>query len=305
MNRTDLDSNRAFRGAVAAIIATAALNGTAGVAQALAGPEETADAITGTAEPANVTGPAETATGPAERAGAATGPDQAGSIVAPAPFTPANTTSTPSSGTTDVTTPFTRLTATTAVATALSPAPARPATTAWTQGVPVSPIWTRGRQGRPIWTRAGLAGMAGGLTAAAKAKPTKARPTRKTPYRVHRGVWRTSAHPKVRVWAPKTPKGRNKAIAYRLITQRSWPVTQFRCLDSLWTRESNWNHRAQNPSSGAYGIPQALPGAKMVGVGHDWRVNPATQIRWGLKYIKGRYGSPCGAWGHFQSHNWY
>jgi hypothetical protein len=127
----------------------------------------------------------------------------------------------------------------------------------------------------------------------------------KVPYRVHRRVWRTSALPRVRVWAPKTPKSRNKAIAYRLMAQRSWPLSQFRCLDNLWTRESNWNHRAQNPSSGAYGIPQALPARKMVGIGPDWRVNPTTQIRWGLKYIKGRYGSPCGAWGHWRTHNWY
>ncbi|GAA1273506.1 hypothetical protein GCM10009677_28400 [Sphaerisporangium rubeum] len=103
----------------------------------------------------------------------------------------------------------------------------------------------------------------------------------------------------------RAPQGRNKVIAYRLVAQRDWPLAQFRCLDSLWTRESGWNHRAQNPSSGAYGIPQALPGNKMVGVGQDWRVNPITQIRWGLKYIKGRYGNPCGAWGHFRSHNWY
>ncbi|MEV7969911.1 hypothetical protein AB0O34_28600 [Sphaerisporangium sp. NPDC088356] len=179
-------------------------------------------------------------------------------------------------------------------------------------GRPAGTMWSRVRirtpTARPIWTRAGLAGMAeliGAPKATVTASARVARTARSAPYRVHRAVWRTSAHPNVRVWAPRTPKGRNKAIAYRLVTQRSWPVTQFRCLDSLWTRESNWNHRAQNPSSGAYGIPQALPGYKMVGIGHDWRVNPATQIRWGLKYIKGRYGSPCGAWGHFQSHNWY
>jgi hypothetical protein len=182
------------------------------------------------------------------------------------------------------------------------------------------PAWT---PARPIWTRAGMVRLpmapsrpmkaqARSRSAAKSAARTRARASakkagaaRRAPYRVHHRVWRTSARPAARVWAPRTPKGRNKAIAYRLVTQRSWPVTQFQCLDNLWTRESNWNHRAQNPSSGAYGIPQALPGAKMVGVGHDWRVNPATQIRWGLKYIRGRYGSPCGAWGHFQSHNWY
>ncbi|MFF3669312.1 aggregation-promoting factor C-terminal-like domain-containing protein [Microtetraspora malaysiensis] len=130
---------------------------------------------------------------------------------------------------------------------------------------------------------------------------------------VHTAVWRTSAKavkPKVSVAAPAIL---NKAYAFRLVARRSWPSTrgrqpaapQFQCLDSLWTRESGWNHRAENPSSGAYGIPQALPGNKMSGTGVDWRFNPLTQIRWGLNYIRTRYGSPCGAWGHFQSHNWY
>ncbi|WP_405146780.1 lytic transglycosylase domain-containing protein [Sphaerisporangium sp. NBC_01403] len=311
-----MDSNRAFRGAVAAVIAAAALNGTAGPAQALAGSTGTADAITGTAEPPNAeTGPVETAleTAPAEVAtatssgtagpvmGPATAGAPAGATAAKAPFAPAPLAP-------EILAPLDAANATTASvaaprgATAL---PGRPASTAWSRA---RPAWIRTTPAaRPIWTRAGLAGMAE-LIGAPKATVTAARvarAARRMPIRVHRGVWRTSAHPNVRVWAPKTPKGRNKAIAYRLVTQRSWPVTQFRCLDSLWTRESNWNHRAQNPSSGAYGIPQALPGYKMVGIGHDWRVNPATQIRWGLKYIKGRYGSPCGAWGHFQSHNWY
>ncbi|GIH99231.1 hypothetical protein Pta02_12400 [Planobispora takensis] len=121
---------------------------------------------------------------------------------------------------------------------------------------------------------------------------------------VHRGVWSTRAQPRARSRA-RTAKGRNKAIAFRLVSRRAWSQNQFRCLDSLWTRESNWNHRAQNRSSGAYGIPQALPGSKMGGSGGDWRSNPATQIHWGLRYIKSRYGSPCGAWGHFRSRNWY
>ncbi|GIH38382.1 hypothetical protein Mco01_13820 [Microbispora corallina] len=100
-------------------------------------------------------------------------------------------------------------------------------------------------------------------------------------------------------------KVRNKAYAFRMVTRRAWSGDQFQCLDSLWTRESNWDHRAFNEGSGAYGIPQALPGSKMGFVARDWRFNPQTQIRWGLRYIRGRYGSPCGAWGHFRSHNWY
>ncbi|WP_433240179.1 lytic transglycosylase domain-containing protein [Streptosporangium sp. CA-135522] len=122
---------------------------------------------------------------------------------------------------------------------------------------------------------------------------------------VHRGTWFTQARPKKVVSTAATTKSRNKAIAFRLVSRRMWSHSQFRCLDSLWTRESNWNHQAQNASSGAYGIPQALPGSKMSGSGGDWRSNPITQISWGLRYIKSRYGSPCGAWGHFQSSNWY
>ncbi|WP_219471756.1 transglycosylase SLT domain-containing protein [Nonomuraea rhizosphaerae] len=97
---------------------------------------------------------------------------------------------------------------------------------------------------------------------------------------------------------------RNKALAKPMVAKRGWNKTQFRCLERLWTRESGWNHRAGN-GSGAYGIPQALPGHKMASKGRDWRTNPRTQIAWGLAYIKGRYGSPCRAWGHFLSHGWY
>jgi hypothetical protein len=80
---------------------------------------------------------------------------------------------------------------------------------------------------------------------------------------------------------------------------------QWAALEQLWTRESGWNYKAENPSSGAYGIPQSLPGSKMAAAGKDWRTNPETQIRWGLDYIKGRYGGPKRAWAHFQQRNWY
>ncbi|MEV0387319.1 lytic transglycosylase domain-containing protein [Nonomuraea sp. NPDC050643] len=115
-------------------------------------------------------------------------------------------------------------------------------------------------------------------------------------------IWTTSAQPKI---TAVRPANRNKKIALGHVVQRAWNVQEFRCLDNLWTRESNWNHRALNRSSGAYGIPQALPAGKMRGAGSDWKSNPETQIRWGLAYIKGRYGRPCGAWGHWRSHNWY
>jgi hypothetical protein len=95
--------------------------------------------------------------------------------------------------------------------------------------------------------------------------------------------------------------------AKKLMVKRyGWTsAAQFRCLVTLWNHESHWNYRSHNKSSGAHGIPQALPGSKMAKVGSDWLTNPVTQIRWGLGYIKGRYGSPCGAWSHFQSHSWY
>jgi hypothetical protein len=80
---------------------------------------------------------------------------------------------------------------------------------------------------------------------------------------------------------------------------------QFSCLDSLYMSESGWNIHADNPSSSAYGIPQALPGSKMASAGPDWENNAATQIKWGLEYIKNSYGTPCGAWSFKQGHNWY
>jgi hypothetical protein len=96
-----------------------------------------------------------------------------------------------------------------------------------------------------------------------------------------------------------------RAIARILVAERGWSTSQFSCLDALWRRESGWNYRASNPSSGAYGIPQSLPGSKMASVGSDWRTNPVTQIKWGLNYIAARYGTPCGAWAHSQNTGWY
>ena len=77
------------------------------------------------------------------------------------------------------------------------------------------------------------------------------------------------------------------------------------CVIKLWNKESNWRWWADNPHSSAYGIPQALPGRKMASAGRDWRTNPVTQIKWGLRYIKQRYGTGCAAWRHSQAHNWY
>jgi hypothetical protein len=96
-----------------------------------------------------------------------------------------------------------------------------------------------------------------------------------------------------------------RIIAQALLSSFGWDQDQFGCLDSLWTRESNWNVHADNPHSSAYGIPQALPGSKMASAGPDWADNAVTQITWGLGYIQDRYGSPCSAWGHSQSHGFY
>lgn len=99
--------------------------------------------------------------------------------------------------------------------------------------------------------------------------------------------------------------GSAQAIGQQLAAQRGWGDDQFGCLLQLWNHESGWRVNAQNGSSGAYGIPQALPGSKMASAGADWRTNPATQITWGLNYIAGRYSTPCGAWSSFQSKGWY
>ena len=105
--------------------------------------------------------------------------------------------------------------------------------------------------------------------------------------------------------AASAPSGSPQQIAEQMLTEFGWSSGQFSCLQPLWAHESGWNTYAQNPSSGAYGIPQALPGSKMASAGGDWQSNPATQIRWGLSYIQDNYGSPCGAWAHEQTDGWY
>ena len=90
-------------------------------------------------------------------------------------------------------------------------------------------------------------------------------------------------------------------MAYRY----SWHSKQYRCLAVMWGKESAWNEKAHNGSSGAHGIPQAMPGSKMATFGANWRSNPTTQIKWGLSYIRGVYKSPCRAWSFWRSHSWY
>lgn len=99
--------------------------------------------------------------------------------------------------------------------------------------------------------------------------------------------------------------GSAQAIAKQLAAQRGWGNDQFSCLYQMWSNESGWRVDATNAGSGAYGIPQALPGDKMAAYGSDWQTNPTTQIKWGLDYIAGRYGTPCGAWDFWQANGYY
>jgi hypothetical protein len=96
----------------------------------------------------------------------------------------------------------------------------------------------------------------------------------------------------------------NKALGRQMNALRGWGGC-WSSLLTMWTHESNWNERADNPYSDAYGIPQALPGSKMAAAGPSWQTNAATQIAWGLGYIKARYHDPCGAWSFWQAHHWY
>ncbi len=96
-----------------------------------------------------------------------------------------------------------------------------------------------------------------------------------------------------------------RQIAWSLLRSQGWWTGEYTYLSRLWVRESGWNPYASNPSSGAYGIPQAVPGGKMASAGRDWRTSPRTQISWGMRYIKVRYGTPYRAWRHELSFGWY
>lgn len=103
----------------------------------------------------------------------------------------------------------------------------------------------------------------------------------------------------------RTPIGARTVAEVILTEEYGFDQTQYSCLNSLWTKESHWNYKAHNYRSGAHGIAQALPAEKMSVVGTDWRTNPVTQIRWGIRYITMRYDTPCKAWSHFKARNYY
>ncbi|HEY5221968.1 MAG TPA: hypothetical protein VIJ18_02800 [Microbacteriaceae bacterium] len=105
--------------------------------------------------------------------------------------------------------------------------------------------------------------------------------------------------------AANTPEGARATAASLAASTYGWGADQFQCLSSLWQKESGWSYSASNGSSGAAGIPQALPGSKMATAGADWASNATTQIKWGLAYIARGYGTPCSAWSHSQAMNWY
>lgn len=123
--------------------------------------------------------------------------------------------------------------------------------------------------------------------------PVKARRVAPRPRHASRSVRRT------------TLLGSPRTVAHALLLRRGWSESQWSCLDALWTRESGWQVQATNGRSGAYGIPQALPGWKMATMGADWRTNPITQIQWGLWYIARSYGTPCTALAHSDNYGYY
>jgi hypothetical protein len=107
------------------------------------------------------------------------------------------------------------------------------------------------------------------------------------------------------VEAAREPLGAKRFAKEMMATEYGWGEGQYKCLNRLWTKESNWNYQARNPRSGAHGIAQALPASKMEKVGTDWRTNPITQIQWGLLYVSERYDTPCAAWNKFRRSNFY
>lgn len=143
-------------------------------------------------------------------------------------------------------------------------------------------------------------------TAAAFVGPTVTTPSAATEYVAETAPAPAVVTPAAHAAAPTVTvePGTAQDVAAGILSEFGYGADQLGCLVELWGHESGWRTNAGNPS-GAYGIPQALPGSKMASVGDDWETNPATQIRWGLGYISGRYGSPCNAWDSFQNKGWY
>ena len=153
-------------------------------------------------------------------------------------------------------------------------------------------LFDKARAAATVRVRQAAAAQAAARAAAAQAAAAKA-----AAQRAHAA--------RARAAAVSAPAGSPQLVAERMLGQFGWPAGQFSCLQPLWGHESGWSMTARNPSSGAYGIAQALPAAQMASAGPDWQTSAATQVKWGLTYIKDRYGSPCGAWAHEQASSWY
>ena len=150
------------------------------------------------------------------------------------------------------------------------------------------------------------------MTAAAKTLSVAAKPTMTNPEQILEAQNSTTSSSSqttggtgvATLAAPANPTAA-QATAKAMLASFGFSSSQWSCLYSLWERESTWNVYAENAASGAYGIPQALPGSKMASAGADWQTNPATQIRWGLGYVKQVYGTPCGAWQNEVNYGYY
>ncbi len=152
------------------------------------------------------------------------------------------------------------------------------------------------------------------MTAAARTLTVVAKPKLASPAQVEAanpgtgtgtGIGTTGGSGVSYVTSTPPDPGTAQSIAYNMMASFGFsPQTYFGCLLDIWNRESGWVYDAEN-ASGAYGIPQALPGSKMASAGADWQTDPATQIRWGLGYIKDVYGNPCGAWAFEEADGYY
>lgn len=174
----------------------------------------------------------------------------------------------------------------------------------------LAPQGNLARQAVLIWTanraaaaRAAAVARAAAKRAAAARAAARAKAARAAARRAARQAAAQQAAAR-RAAATQVPSGTPRRIAELMLGQYGW-AGQFSCLSALWAEESSWSVYAQNPSSGAYGIPQALPGSKMASAGADWQSDAATQISWGLGYIRAMYGSPCAAWDHEEAAGWY
>ena len=152
------------------------------------------------------------------------------------------------------------------------------------------------------------------MTAAARTLTVVAKPKLASPAQVEAanpgtgtgtGIGTTGGSGVSYVTSTPPDPGTAQSIAYNMMASFGFsPQTYFGCLLDIWNRESGWVYDAEN-ASGAYGIPQALPGSKMASAGADWQTDPATQIRWGLGYIKDVYGNPCSAWAFEEANGYY